>query len=77
SPFPLPPSPFTPSPALAGYLQNADPREGRRRWLIEQGFEMGRPSRIELEADVSGGRITAVRVGGSSVLVSEGWLDAG
>ena len=38
---------------------------------------MGRPSRIDLEADVSGGRVTAIRVGGSSVLVSEGWLDAG
>lgn len=63
--------------ALAGHLQHNDQRDGHRRWLIEQGFEMGRPSLIELEADVSGGRITAVRVGGSSVLVSEGWLDAG
>jgi trans-2,3-dihydro-3-hydroxyanthranilate isomerase len=44
--------------------------------LIEQGFEMGRPSLIELEADVAGGRITAVRVGGSSVLMSEGWIEA-
>lgn len=63
--------------ALVGYLQDADPRDGQRRWLVEQGFEMGRPSQIELEAEVSGGRITAIRVGGSSVLVSEGWLDAG
>lgn len=63
--------------ALAGLLQERDPGDGQRRWLIEQGFEMGRPSRVELEADIAGGRITAVRVGGSSVLVSEGWLDAG
>ncbi len=63
--------------ALAGYLQAGDPRDGRRCWLVEQGFEMGRPSLIELEADIAGGRINAVRVGGSSVLVSEGWLDAG
>lgn len=63
--------------ALAGLLQEQDPAEGQRRWRIEQGFEMGRPSLIELEADVAGGRITAVRVGGSSVLVSEGWIDAG
>ena len=63
--------------ALAGYLQDADPREGARHWMVEQGFEMGRPSRIELETDVSNGRIQAIRVGGSSVLVSEGWLDAG
>jgi trans-2,3-dihydro-3-hydroxyanthranilate isomerase len=52
-------------------------RDGRRRWLIEQGFEMGRPSLIELEADIEGGRIAAVRVGGSSVLVADGWIDIG
>ena len=38
---------------------------------------MGRPSRIELEADSVGGRINAVRVGGSSVLVSDGWINVG
>lgn len=63
--------------ALAGWLQESDPRDGERRWLIEQGFEMGRPSRIELEADVSQGRVVAIRVGGGSVLVTEGWIDAG
>jgi trans-2,3-dihydro-3-hydroxyanthranilate isomerase len=60
--------------ALAGALQAASPAEGSRRWRIEQGFEMGRPSLIDLEADVAGGRIAAVRVGGRSVAVSEGWL---
>ncbi len=63
--------------ALAGFLHDQDLREGARRWLIEQGFEMGRPSLIELEADAAGGRLTAVRVGGRSVLMSEGWIDAG
>jgi trans-2,3-dihydro-3-hydroxyanthranilate isomerase len=63
--------------ALAGLLHDQDPRDGARRWLIEQGFEMGRPSLIELEADAVGGRVTAVRVGGRSVLMSEGWIDAG
>ncbi len=63
--------------ALAGYLHDQEPADGSRRWLIEQGFEMGRPSRIELEADIAGGRIEAVRVGGSSVLISEGWLNVG
>lgn len=63
--------------ALAGFLHDQDPRNGVRRWLIEQGFEMGRPSRIELEADAAGGRLAAVRVGGRSVLMSEGWIDAG
>ena len=61
----------------AGFLHDQEPRDGRRRWLIEQGFEMGRPSRIELEADIAGGRINAVQVGGSSVLISDGWLNVG
>jgi trans-2,3-dihydro-3-hydroxyanthranilate isomerase len=42
--------------------------------VVEQGFEMGRPSILEIEADKSAGRITAVRVGGRTVLVSKGQL---
>jgi trans-2,3-dihydro-3-hydroxyanthranilate isomerase len=34
--------------------------------------EMGRPSTIHIEVDKAAGAITAVRVGGRSVLVSEG-----
>ena len=63
--------------ALAGWLHAQAPGDGSRRWLIEQGFKMGRPSLIELEADVTGGQIATVRVGGSSVLMSDGWIDAG
>ncbi len=63
--------------ALAGFLHDQEPHDGRRRWRIEQGFEMGRPSRIELETDIAGGRINAVRVGGNSVLMSNGWLNVG
>jgi trans-2,3-dihydro-3-hydroxyanthranilate isomerase len=44
-------------------------------WVIEQGFEMGRPSIIELELDRKRGTLTAVRVGGASVLVSEGEME--
>ncbi len=59
--------------ALAGYLGVRDgTQEGTLRWLIEQGFEMGRPSILRVEADKKDGEITAIRVGGSSVLVSEG-----
>lgn len=61
--------------ALAGYLCDQEGRDGSFRWQIEQGFEMGRPSLIELEAGRSGGAITAVRVGGRSVLMSEGWIN--
>jgi trans-2,3-dihydro-3-hydroxyanthranilate isomerase len=60
--------------ALAGYLVEPNSAEGTRRWTIRQGVEMGRPSTIFLEADVAAGAISAVRVGGASVLVSEGQL---
>ena len=59
---------------LAGYLAARTPRDGTLRWVVEQGFEMGRPSIIEIEADKQGGSITAVRVGGRTVLVSKGEL---
>jgi len=61
---------------LAGYLAARTPRDGSTlRWTVEQGFEMGRPSILHLEADKSDGAITAVRVGGSTVLVSEGRMN--
>lgn len=63
--------------ALAGYLCAAGAGDGDFRWQIEQGYEMGRPSQLELEARVAGGRLASVRVGGRAVGVSEGWVDAG
>ena len=41
----------------------------------EQGFEMGRPSIMEIEIDRAGDRITGVRVGGRCVSMGGGWLD--
>jgi trans-2,3-dihydro-3-hydroxyanthranilate isomerase len=62
--------------ALGGYLGVRDPtRDGTRRWLVEQGFDMGRPSILEIEVDKQDGAITAVRVGGSAVLVSQGEME--
>jgi trans-2,3-dihydro-3-hydroxyanthranilate isomerase len=62
--------------ALAGYLGPRDARQdGALRWVVEQGFEMGRPSILEVEADKVAGEITAIRVGGSAVMVSEGWME--
>lgn len=61
--------------ALGGYLATRDPRfDGTLRWVVEQGFEMGRPSILEVEADKSGGRITGVRVGGKTVMVCDGTM---
>ena len=60
---------------LAGYLAQRSPeRDGTLRWTVSQGVEMGRPSTLELEADKADGTITAIRVGGSSVIVSEGTM---
>jgi trans-2,3-dihydro-3-hydroxyanthranilate isomerase len=62
--------------ALAGYLAARDPRaDGTLAWTVEQGYEMGRPSQIEIEADRTGGRVTAVRVGGNAVIVAEGEIE--
>ena len=62
--------------ALGGYLAARDTRqEGTLRWVVEQGFEMGRPSIIEVEVDKAGGSITAVRVGGASVMMGEGTIE--
>jgi trans-2,3-dihydro-3-hydroxyanthranilate isomerase len=61
--------------AMAGYLAKRDTRrDGTLRWRLEQGFEMKRPSILDIEADVERGRITGVRVGGATVLVSEGTM---
>ena len=62
--------------ALGGYLAARAPdRDGTLRWRVEQGVEMGRPSLLDVEADKRGGAVTAVRVGGASVLVSEGTIE--
>ena len=61
--------------ALGGYLAAHDARrDGTLRWVVEQGFEMGRPSMLEVEADVTGGAVIGVRVGGDTVLVAEGTM---
>ncbi len=60
--------------ALGGFLAARTPRNGTLRWTTQQGVEMGRPSRLEIEVDKHDGEITAVRVAGSAVLMSEGRL---
>jgi len=61
---------------LGGYLASRDERrDGTLRWRVEQGFEMGRPSILDLEVDKRGGAITGVRVGGTTVLVCEGTME--
>lgn len=59
--------------SFAGFLaQRAPDRDGTLTWTVTQGVEMGRPSKLELEADKANGAITAIRVGGRAVFVMEG-----
>jgi trans-2,3-dihydro-3-hydroxyanthranilate isomerase len=61
--------------AFGGYLAGRESlRAGTLRWVVEQGFEMGRPSLLHVEADVTEGKVVAVRVGGTAVRMSEGTL---
>ena len=61
--------------ALGPYLAwRSERRDGLLRYAVHQGVEMGRPSLLEVETEISDGVVTAVRVGGASVLVSSGTL---
>lgn len=56
--------------AMAGWLAAHDGiTEGSGRWLIDQGVEMGRPSRLEVTAEVRDRSVVRVGVGGSAVVV--------
>lgn len=61
--------------AFAGVIHRFDAHPaGTHRFVIEQGFEMGRPSLIALEIDVEGAGIASARIGGDAVVVAEGTL---
>jgi trans-2,3-dihydro-3-hydroxyanthranilate isomerase len=63
--------------ALGGWLGSTSPlADGTIRCVIAQGLEIGRPSRLEVEVDKRAGAVTAVRVGGAAVLISEGTIEA-
>jgi trans-2,3-dihydro-3-hydroxyanthranilate isomerase len=63
--------------AFAGAIAHFDrPVDGSSQYWIEQGMEMGRPSRIRLEIDIAKGRIEGARIGGQAVKVAEGVLFA-
>lgn len=60
---------------LAGPIMRFDqPPAGWHKRVIEQGFEMGRPSRIALSLEVEHGKLATARIGGQAVRVSEGLL---
>lgn len=61
--------------ALNGYLGHGLD-DGEHRWVVEQGYEMGRPSQIRITAVVRDGRVVESRVGGHAVRFAEGTLTA-
>lgn len=63
--------------ALAGALGMEASGDGTLRWTIHQGVEMGRPSQLYISVDRVAGQVSAVRVGGYAVAISEGILRLG
>jgi len=63
---------------LGAYLMKYGIISGERAVFVsEQGFEMGRPSLITVTVETTGGEVSRVRVGGASVIMGEGKIDAG
>ena len=61
---------------LAAQLLAAEKlKDGTHRFRLEQGYEMGRPSDLWLEADVAAAKLTAVRVAGQAVQIMSGVLE--
>lgn len=62
--------------ALAGLLADCEPADdGEFSWRIDQGVEMGRPSRLDASAVKQAGGVTTVRIAGRSVMFAEGSLE--
>lgn len=61
--------------AFAGVLMQCEPLgDGEHVFVIEQGFEMHRPSLIELRMTIRHGALVSAEIGGAAVVVAEGEL---
>jgi trans-2,3-dihydro-3-hydroxyanthranilate isomerase len=62
--------------AFAGVIRRFDALpDGTHKRMIEQGFEMGRPSFISLSLEIERTKLEAVRIGGYVVRVGEGRIE--
>ena len=69
------PAAGTTNRALAGYLFAHGLLTGEQHVVIaEQGFEMGRPSKVRTELSFRDGQLTALRVGGIATKTIEGQI---
>jgi trans-2,3-dihydro-3-hydroxyanthranilate isomerase len=63
--------------AFAGVIATqARPVDGKHEVVVAQGYEMGRPSRIEIGIAIKGGTLASATVGGDAVIVTEGTIEA-
>jgi trans-2,3-dihydro-3-hydroxyanthranilate isomerase len=63
--------------AFAGALMHfTRPPDGAHEFVVEQGYEMGRPSLIRLSMTVKDGKLIAGAIAGEAVVVSEGTIEA-
>jgi len=63
--------------AFAGLLAaHGGRKDGEHAAVIEQGYEMGRPSLMELAFVLQGGKLVSASVGGGAVIVTEGTIEA-
>lgn len=61
--------------AFAGAVMAFDrPADGDYLFQVGQGYEMGRPSQIELGLSVTDGALASATIGGAAVVVAEGTL---
>ena len=64
--------------ALAALLSHyRSERDGEFSWCVVQGIELGRPSTLRIRARKENGCVVASWVGGTCVMISEGWIDVG
>jgi trans-2,3-dihydro-3-hydroxyanthranilate isomerase len=63
--------------AFAGYLAATGAyADGTHTFRIEQGFEMGRPSLIDLTITIAQGRLAGAAIAGDAVVVMSGEIEA-
>jgi trans-2,3-dihydro-3-hydroxyanthranilate isomerase len=61
--------------AFAAVLATFDtPHDGTHKRRIEQGYEMGRPSLVHVSFDITGRKLTTVRIGGHAVQTTAGQI---
>jgi PhzF family phenazine biosynthesis protein len=61
---------------LATYLWELGQLGNSKTFIGKQGRQMQRPGQVSVALEIDGGKLLAVRIGGSAVIVSEGTLAA-